>query len=125
MRIDCHVHINSSMELPESVFTVADHHGVEKICLSSLGRGWPRIPEPEQCVEANDAVREQMERRPERVIGFCYVNPRHGQHALDEIAMTIRAGGEAADVVGRFADRAHRAELLDDDVTVLAIRRLP
>ncbi|WP_211177926.1 PP2C family protein-serine/threonine phosphatase [Pseudonocardia acidicola] len=46
-------------------------------------------------------------------------------HALDEIATTIRAGGEAADVVDRFADRAHRAALLDDDVTVLAIRRLP
>ena len=93
MRIDAHVHINSALEFPEAMFTLADHYRVEKLCVSSLGRGWPQDPTEEQCAEANDAVRKLMGRHPDRIVGFCYANPRHGQWALDEIDRRIDGEG--------------------------------
>jgi hypothetical protein len=57
--------------------------------------------------------------------GLIDLYPGTLQQALNQIATTIREAGETADMVGRFVDRAHAATLLDDDVTVLAIRRLP
>lgn len=93
MRIDAHVHIDGKMEFPDSLITLADHYGVAKLCVSSLGPGWPRDPTPEQCTEANDAVRALMRKYPDRIIGFCYVNPRHGDHALEEITRRIDGEG--------------------------------
>ena len=57
--------------------------------------------------------------------GLIDLYPGTLQQALDQITTTIQAAADAADIVCRFADRAHAAPLLDDDVTVLAIRRLP
>ncbi len=85
MRIDAHVHIDSSMQFPEAMFELADHYDVQKLCVSSLGRGWPARPTPEQVEEANDAVRSLMRRRPDRILGFCYLNPEHGEWALQEM----------------------------------------
>ena len=89
MRIDAHVHIDGQMRFPESLLTLADHYGVAKLCVSSLARGWPRDPTPEQCTEANDAVAALMQKYPSRIVGFCYVNPNHTDHALAEMARRI------------------------------------
>jgi serine phosphatase RsbU (regulator of sigma subunit) len=55
--------------------------------------------------------------------GLIDLYPGTLQQALDQIATTIRDAVEAREMVDRFADRARAAALLDDDVTVLAIRR--
>ena len=93
MSIDAHVHIDGAMQFPESLLTLADHYQVEKLCVSSLARGWPRNPTPEQVTEANDAVRDLMAKHPDRIIGFCYVNPLHTDHALAEMDRRIDSDG--------------------------------
>jgi hypothetical protein len=45
--------------------------------------------------------------------------------ALDRIAATTRGAADAGDVVDRFATRARSVPLLDDDITLVAIRRVP
>ena len=93
MRIDAHVHIDGGLNFPDSMFALADHYGVAKLCVSSLARGWPRNPTPDGITEANDATRDLMARHPDRIVGFCYVNPLHGQHALDEMDRRVEREG--------------------------------
>ena len=89
MRIDAHVHLDGQNKFDERMLQEADHYKVEKLCLSALGKGWPRVPSPEVFIEANTHVAEAMKRYPGRLLGFCYVNPAHTREALAEIDRCI------------------------------------
>ena len=93
MRIDAHVHIPGDMKFPETLLDLATHYHVEKLCVSSLGPGWPWNPTVEQITQANDAVRDLMQKHPDRIIGFCYLNPHHTDFAPDEMARRIDGEG--------------------------------
>jgi Stage II sporulation protein E (SpoIIE)/GAF domain len=94
----------------------------------SLGRpaggGLPLGVMPE--VDWNDAT---VALRPGDVAlafsdGLLDLYPGPLPHALDEVAGVIRGSSDCDEIVGRFTARARRAALLDDDVTVMAVRRL-
>jgi len=71
-------------------------HGIERQCISSLGnRGYTPDPTVEEVRKANDHVLEAMAAHPGHLIGFCYVNPRHGQDAVAEIERCVVRGGMA------------------------------
>jgi len=93
MRIDAHIHLDGQNRFNEGILDVADHYKVKKLCLSALGMRWPREPSHEVCVEANKATLGIMRRFPDRIIGFCYVNPMHGQLAVDELVRCINELG--------------------------------
>lgn len=57
--------------------------------------------------------------------GLLDLYPGPLEHALLKVAAVIQGAVEASEMVERFAALARRAAPLDDDVTVLAIRRLP
>jgi Stage II sporulation protein E (SpoIIE)/GAF domain len=56
--------------------------------------------------------------------GLLDLHPGPLPEALNEVAATVREAADADETIRRFTARAHRPALLDDDVTVVAIRRL-
>jgi Stage II sporulation protein E (SpoIIE)/GAF domain len=56
--------------------------------------------------------------------GLLDLHPEPLPEALPEIAATVRAAADAGEAVRLFAAGARRAALLDDDVTVVVVRRL-
>jgi hypothetical protein len=81
--------LDGENKFEERMLQEADHYKVEKLCLSALGKRWPRTPSHEQCVEANDCTAETVRRYPGRLLGFCYVNPQHSEEAVAEIERCI------------------------------------
>jgi hypothetical protein len=83
MIVDCHVHILNAEESTLSrLLDAADRAGVEKICISSLGRTWAEFPSAEQLVEAADDVLAACGRYSDRFIGAVYVSADHIETSL-------------------------------------------
>ena len=100
MIIDFHVHPGFSRELGElreefrPAMRAADHYRVDHVCVCSLA-DWSESPTPEWVRKGNDAVLSLMSDYPDRVQGFCYVNPRYPDEALDEIDRCMAREGMA------------------------------
>ncbi len=100
MIIDIHAHPGYSHSLKglreefRVALGVAQQHEVDRICLSSLAN-WEDSPAADQVRRGNDAVLALMADHPEVLIGFCYVNPRHPQEALEEIERCVVEEGMA------------------------------
>jgi predicted TIM-barrel fold metal-dependent hydrolase len=69
----------------------ARYHHVDRICLSAIA-DWSESPTPGPVREGNEAVLGLMSDYPGEVIGFCYVNPRYPERALQEIDRCLEAG---------------------------------
>ena len=95
MVIDCHVHIQGYRGTPDDrmgyMLEFADRLGIDKMCLS-LGTSRDYYPTPESFREQNDMVWAEIERYPDRLIGFCYLNPCYLQDSLAEIDRCIVNG---------------------------------
>jgi hypothetical protein len=95
--IDIHAHPGYSLTLDglreecRQLLREADRHGVSQVCLNAIA-DWSESPAPERVREGNDAVLALMSEHPDRVLGLCYVSPRHQDEALDEIDRCIGAG---------------------------------
>ncbi|RJS84471.1 amidohydrolase [Candidatus Bathyarchaeota archaeon] len=91
--IDAHVHLFSGkrFNVNEELIRQADINGIEWLCVSSLGRVWSYTPPLERCIEANNDVLRFMSLHPNRVLGWCYINPRE-EGAIQEIERCIKAG---------------------------------
>jgi hypothetical protein len=69
----------------------ADKLGIDQLCCSILT---PRRPATaEGFRECNRWTADGMRRFPDRVLGYCYVNPGYGREALDEIRRCIGDSG--------------------------------
>jgi predicted TIM-barrel fold metal-dependent hydrolase len=64
-----------------------DEHGIDKSVILNLG--WVSH---ELCVETNDYILEAIARYPERLIGFCIIQPLAGDKALKELERCARNG---------------------------------
>lgn len=100
MIIDCHTHLYTTglSELFGAVREQAElvdrarEAGIDKIVVSSLGRErYLPYPSEEEVTQANDDVIELMRMFPDRVYGFCYLNPRN-ENCLKEIKRCAEAG---------------------------------
>jgi hypothetical protein len=98
--IDFHAHPGYSRDLKglraefRPALRAAEHHGVDLICLNSLA-DWTESPTPARLRKGNDAVLSLMADYPERVVGFCYLNPRYPDEAMGEIERCIVREGMA------------------------------
>ena len=98
MIIDIHTHPGYGRELPDlrrefaRTLRAADHHRVRWLCVNAIA-DWSESPRPGAVRKGNDAVLALMADHPNRVIGFCYVNPRYPAHALREIERCVVKGG--------------------------------
>ena len=97
MVIDAHAHLTwrgggADWEARDrNLIDAADRLGIDKLCCSLLTPARPSYPEAYR--QANDWMREGMERFPGRVLGYCYVNPGYTRDALDEVRRRIEDEG--------------------------------
>jgi len=75
-----------------------------------LNTGWTTH---ELCVETNDYILESIARYPQRLIGFCTVQPRSLGAALDEIERCAKGGIRG---VGEMRPDMQLLDLMDEEV---------
>jgi len=93
MLIDAHLHIGGSYD--EAVTRRLDRGLVDVVVLSCLHltQGEPNWqPTPDEIRAFNDFVLSWMDRYHGKVIGLCYVNPRHGDIGLAEMRRCLDHG---------------------------------
>ncbi|HUP79556.1 MAG TPA: amidohydrolase family protein [Pirellula sp.] len=97
-KIDVHNHIvdpvhrvDANWKRVEMLIEAAESLGIEKLCCSRPLTGGV-MAEIAEVREANDAVLAAMKRYPDRIAGFCFVQPGNGAAALDEIERCLEAG---------------------------------
>lgn len=90
MIIDAHAHLKGAVLHPRIVEECAAH-GVDTIMVSSIANFHP-YPTLEQVREANTDLLAVRQGHPDLVKCYCYVNPRHGRPALDDLRRNVDAG---------------------------------
>lgn len=75
------------MATAEDLIRAMDEDGVD--CSVAMGVGWT---DPGLAHAANDYIIESAQAHPERIIGFCSVNPAWGDLAAREVERCARAG---------------------------------
>ncbi len=93
MVIDCHAHLTHRSkptwaEDDRRLIEAADKLGIDKLCCSILPPKRPSTPESFR--KCNRWVAEAMKRFPERILGYCYVNPGYQREALEEIKRCVQ-----------------------------------
>ncbi|MBI3970420.1 MAG: amidohydrolase family protein [Chloroflexi bacterium] len=94
MLLDIHAHEPVGITFDD--YVAALERFDSRVVLAHLGsrtEGWKPVPSVEHWREGNDLCADLARRCPERVIGYCYVNPEHGREALAE--MERRLAGDA------------------------------
>jgi len=94
--IDCHAHLNhrsrATWEADDrKLIEAADKLGIDQLCCSTLTQRRPATADGfRQC---NRWTADGMRRFPDRVLGYCYVNPGCGREALEEIRRCVEERG--------------------------------
>jgi uncharacterized protein len=94
--IDCHAHLRHRSfrgweAEDEQLLDAADRLGIDLLCCSMLTPRRPATTEGYQ--ECNRWVADSLRRHPDRLLGYCYVNPGTGQDALDEVRRCYEVDG--------------------------------
>ncbi|NIA15292.1 MAG: amidohydrolase family protein [Nitrospiraceae bacterium] len=93
MIIDVHVHIVDAHESGlRELLDAADRAGIDRLCISSLGREWREFPTPQDLTDAAEDVCAACEQHPDRFIGAIYASADHAGLSLDLIDRHIGAG---------------------------------
>lgn len=97
-KFDVHAHVWQSLHLPnadwsgtETLIEAAQSLGIEKLCCSRPVTGGV-MADIETVRDANDSVLAAAKRYPDRIAGFCFIQPGNGTAALDEIDRCVDAG---------------------------------
>ncbi|HJN15934.1 MAG TPA: amidohydrolase family protein [Armatimonadota bacterium] len=96
MVISCHEHLanrqsDRNWEASDRlVIDAADKLGIDQVACSILTPTRPAAIEG--CIDCNEWVLDSMKRYPDRILGYCYVNPGYHDAALDEIRRRIDQG---------------------------------
>jgi len=97
-KFDVHNHVMQPVHRPqadwsqvENLIEAAEALGIEKLCCSRPITGGA-LAEIEAVRDANDAVLAAMQRYPQRIAGFCFIQPGNGAAALDEIERCLDGG---------------------------------
>ena len=110
---DAHVHLSGVPGTVEQrvdrLLEFAGRLGIERIVLH-MGTSFVEDPSPEEVRKQNDEVLRAVAHAPDRVFGFVYLNPRHGQESLRELDRCLR-DGPMVGVKLWIAIRCNRPEL--------------
>ncbi len=97
-KFDAHNHVfglghrpNSNWAEVEDLIEAADALGIQRLFCSRPVTGGI-MADSEVVRESNNAVLVAMKRYPERISGYCFVQPGNGAAALDEIDRCLDAG---------------------------------
>ncbi len=83
MLVDAHIHLNLGGFTTETFVERVERELTDHFWVSTLAGGY--YPTPQDVRRSNDLVHGLMKRLPENVVGFAYVNPVHGDVALEEL----------------------------------------
>jgi predicted TIM-barrel fold metal-dependent hydrolase len=91
--VDFHTHIwgDRTDRDAEALIRMMDRFDLAWIGVSALVGG--QQPSPSDVRSANDTVAAFQRRDPGRIQGFCYLNPRHGTGAVDELRRCVERHG--------------------------------
>lgn len=111
---DLHTHLSGVPgETPEAradrLLEFADRMGIRRLCVF-MGLEWSYDPAPEVFRRENDEVLRALRHRPDRLLGFVYLNPAHPEASLAEMDRCIR-DGPMVGVKLWVARRCHGPEL--------------
>lgn len=97
-KFDAHNHVFEPVQRPDAdwsrvdaLIEAAEAMGIEKLCCSKPVTGGKNAS-IEEVREANDSILAAMKRHPDRIAGYCFVQPGNGPQALDEIERCLDAG---------------------------------
>lgn len=93
--------------MAEEVVASMDEAGIDVSIVLSIG--WAS---PELCSWTNDYILESISRYPNRLVGFCAIQPRDVGHAVGEIERCARAGARG---IGELSPDAQGFDLTDKD----------
>lgn len=77
----------ATMATAEVLVTAMDQAGVSRAAV--MGMGWT---DQDLAREVNDYIIESVDRHPDRLTGFCAVNPAWGESAVEEVERCVAAG---------------------------------
>jgi predicted TIM-barrel fold metal-dependent hydrolase len=118
MRLDCHSHVPgprlfSGLEV-EELIGIADRLQIDQLCCSRPVTSG--LPAPDEVRECNDAVWAAMQAFPDRILGYCYVNPGYCREALAEIDRCV-------DGLGMIGVKLYRQYKANDPVVFPVIEK--
>lgn len=97
-KLDAHSHVDAGLEKTsadwqstEDLVAAAEVLGIDKLYCSRPITGGVMAP-IEEVRAANDSVLAAMRRYPDRIGGYCFVQPGNGPAALDELERCLDAG---------------------------------
>jgi len=95
LRIDCHSHVAPSPLSKgwtnKELIEAADKLGIDILCCSTpITRG---MPTPEMVREANNITLRAMREYPDRILGYCFVNPGYLRESIKELERCIVGEG--------------------------------
>jgi len=92
---DIHAHLNGVGGTPEErvdgLLDLAARLGIERVVFF-LGFDRSHEPSPEQLTIDNDVVLRAVRHRPDRALGFVYLNPQHVEASLAELDRCVAEG---------------------------------
>ena len=77
MVIDAHVHLPTSAKELDYMIKFAEEFGIQKLCVSSLGRIWKDFPSVDEVRQANEDVSKAIKKYLGKILGYCYLNPNY------------------------------------------------
>ena len=101
-------HPKAKLATAEELIVSMDDAGVDVSVILSLG--WVSH---ELCIEANDYILESISRYPQRLIGFCIIQPQAGEAALVELERCARNGARG---IGELRPDIQGFDLTDEEV---------
>lgn len=111
-RDPCFAHLYSDpkakMATAEELIASMDREGIDLSVILNIG--WII---QELCMETNDYIMEAVSRYPDRLIGFCALQPKAGEEAIAEIERCARGGLRG---IGEMRPDVQGFDLGDEDV---------
>ncbi len=94
-KIDCHSHVGSRFFQSEvtlkTLVEVAEKLDISKLCCSiPIVEG---MPTPGEFIACNDEMVEAMMEYPDKILGYCFVNPEYQRESVEEIEKRVLEDG--------------------------------
>lgn len=100
----------------EELIASMDKNGIDVSVI--LNTGWTTH---DLCVETNDYILESISRYPDRLIGFCSIQPLSFEAALYEIERCAEGGARG---IGEFMPDVQLFNLIDDEITAPFVKMM-
>lgn len=89
--VDVHTHLADGRFDP-AIFERGERLGIRTFLCSNIGP-YTHHPAPEEVHVMNRVLADELSRFPERLKGYCYVNPRGGRSSLDDLRRCVEDDG--------------------------------